>query len=507
MTIMNSTNMKLAALMICSLTLTACDTDFDNPVGDSSSYSAGDADFSHFVALGDSLTAGYADSALYLHGQQNSYPAILAQQFALVGGGDFNQPLVSDNLGGLLFGGNPNPDFGNRLILNAATSSPEPIAGDPTTEVLSPLSGTFNNMGVPGAKSFHLGVAGYGNPAGLNAGLANPYFVRFASSATASMIGDAAAQMPSFFVMWVGNNDVLSYATSGGIGEDQTGNFDPATYGSNDITDPTAFAGVYSGLLAAMTANPAAQGVLINLPDVSSIPYFTTVPYNAIPLDAATATYLNTQSPYAAYNAGLDAVLAGGAIDADEHALRAISFVAGQNAIVIDVQEEVDNGDLTDLSGFGIPAIRHATAEDLFVLPSSSKLGTLADDNDPTSIWGVAVPMEDGDVLIPAEIQAIETARTAMNASIAAMAASNDNLILVDAAAIMDEISTTGINYGTGAVYADYATGGAFSLDGVHPTARGYAVVANIIIDAINDGFNANIPPVDPGEYSTIFVK
>ena len=71
----------------------------------------------------------------------------------------------------------------------------------------------------------------------------------------------------------------------------------------------------------------------------------------------------------------------------------------------------------------------------------------------------------------------------------------------------MDEISTTGINYGTGAVYADYATGGAFSLDGVHPTARGYAVVANIIIDAINDGFNANIPPVDPGEYSTIFVK
>ncbi|MDH5355799.1 MAG: G-D-S-L family lipolytic protein, partial [Gammaproteobacteria bacterium] len=74
--------------------LTGCDAEFDNPVGGAGSYSSGTADFSNFVAIGDSLTAGYADGALYRHGQENSYGAILAQQFALVGGGAFSQPLM-----------------------------------------------------------------------------------------------------------------------------------------------------------------------------------------------------------------------------------------------------------------------------------------------------------------------------------------------------------------------------------------------------------------------------
>ena len=74
-------------------------------------------------------------------------------------------------------------------------------------------------------------------------------------------------------------------------------------------------------------------------------------------------------------------------------------------------------------------------------------------------------------------------------------------------AALLDELSTTGYNYGTGSLNSTYATGGAFSLDGVHPTARGNAVISNHIIEVINTGFNANIPAVDPGAYSTIYLK
>jgi hypothetical protein len=99
-------------------------------------------------------------------------------------------------------------------------------------------SGPYQNLGVPGAKSFHLGAAEYGNAAGVALGKANPYYVRFASSATSSVLQDAVSQSPTFFSLWIGNNDVLSYATNGGKGKDQTGNFDPSTYGSNDITDP-----------------------------------------------------------------------------------------------------------------------------------------------------------------------------------------------------------------------------------------------------------------------------
>jgi lysophospholipase L1-like esterase len=506
-------------LLIClsSVFLSACDPNFNSPVGDTSSYSAGDADFSNYVAIGDSFTAGYADSALYRSGQENSFPNILANQFKAVGGGVFNQPLMNDNLGGLLFGGDANPDFGNRLVLDAATSSPGPIAGTPTNEVFSsPLIGTtFNNTGVPGAKSFHLGSPGYGSAAGLlvPTPTSNPYFVRFASSTTTTVIKDAATQAPTFFTLWIGNNDVLSYATGGGTGTDQTGFFDPALYGSSDITDPNVFASTYTGLVGALTANPATKGVLINIPDVSTIPYFTTVPHNPVPLDQATVDALT--SAYAGYNNALLFAVAQSVISPDEAMARKIEFSAGlTNALVI-----LDEG-LTDLTSnatiegaLGAPTaaalvnMRQATADDLIVLPTSSKIGTLADPSNPLSAIGIAVPLGDADVLIKSEIDAVNTARTAYNVTIKAAADANANLAFFDASAFMTELKANGISYGTGDITATYATGGGFSLDGVHPTARGYSVIANGIIDTINTSFNSSIPRVDPGTYTTIFLK
>ncbi|HFE37318.1 MAG TPA: G-D-S-L family lipolytic protein [Gammaproteobacteria bacterium] len=507
---------RVASCVVFAFIISACSRDFDNPVGDNSArYSKGSADFSKFVSIGDSLTAGYADGALYQSGQKSSYPAILAQQFATVGGGAFVQPLMEDNLGGFLIGGvsdpdgDGKPDFPNRLVLNAAPKNPpddlDPTGPEPIDDTLkidilnpsAPLTGPFNNFGVPGAKSFHLLSDSYGDPAGLTLKTANPYYVRFAPTVTTSMIAAAAAQAPSFFILWIGNNDVLSYATKGGIGTDQKGNLDPATYGANDITDPDVFTNTYNGLVATLTgANADAKGVLINIPDISTIPYFKTVPYNALPLDQATADALNAS--YVDYNAGVAAALA--TVAPDEATKRTISFSAGQNAVVI------SDEDLTDLTGVGLPSIRQATAEDLLILTTSTKIGKPNAD-DSSKVDGISAPLSDGDVLIPSEIQAIETARQAFNAAIKAAAEANDNLLFFDVAAVMSELSTSGIDYGTGFIDATYATGGGFSLDGVHPTARGYAVVANRIIDVINSGFNANIPPVDPGAYTTIFVK
>jgi hypothetical protein len=355
-------------------------------------------------------------------------------------------------------------------------------------------------MGVPGAKSFHLVAAGYGNKAGVVPGLSNPYYARFSSSPAAKMIEDAAAQQPSFIVMWVGNNDVLSYATSGGIGEDQTGNFDPTLYGPNDITDPIVFSNTFNGLVGAFkAANPDVQGVVVNIPDVSTIPYFTTVPYNPVPLDQATADQLNAGYD-ATYNAGLDAAVAGMVITAEEAEKRKIHFVEGQNAVVI-----LDES-LTPIGG-PETFMRHATASDLIVLPASSKIGTEATPGDPSTVWGLGMALEDGDVLIPSEISAINTARTAFNDTIKAAADADDNLAFFDASAVMTTLSTTGFNYGSGTIRSDFATGGAFSLDGVHPTARGYAVIANEILAVINTAFNANVYKVDPNNYHTVLLK
>ena len=101
----------------------------------------------------------------------------MAQMMSNVGGGNFIQPLVSDNVGGLTLGGQV--ISGPRLFFNGA--GPAVLPGTPTTEVSNILSGPFNNFGVPGAKSFHMVAPGYGSIAGVGT-TANPYFVRMASS-------------------------------------------------------------------------------------------------------------------------------------------------------------------------------------------------------------------------------------------------------------------------------------------------------------------------------------
>ena len=187
---------NLKYLAFASLSLVACSSDDDSGTVVEVPITSGQADFTKYIALGNSLTAGYSDNALFKEGQANSFAKLLADQFALAGGGEFRIPYTNDNVGGLLLGGNV--IAGPRLVFNGVGPISLPN-GVPTTEIAVPLSGPFNNLGVPGAKSFHLLAPGYGNIAGLANGTANPYFVRFRSAPDATVLGDAMAQNPTFF--------------------------------------------------------------------------------------------------------------------------------------------------------------------------------------------------------------------------------------------------------------------------------------------------------------------
>jgi hypothetical protein len=497
----------LALLAIFGLFVASCSDDDTLPgPGEPEppiEYTSGSANLANYVALGNSLTAGFSDAALFIEGQDASSPNMLAGSFSEAGGGDFSIPYMADNLGGLTLGGQPIPGLGNRLYLDFSTGSPRPVpvSGQGTTEVSNALTGSYNNMGVPGAKSYHLLAPGYGNVAGVALGLANPYFARFASGPSATVLGDALAQAPTFFTLWIGSNDVLGYATSGGSGVDQTGNLDPSTYGSNDITDPNVFASVYNSILQAMTAS-GAQGVIANIPDVTAIPYFTTVPHNPVPLDAGTAALLN--GAYAAYNGGVAQLQGLGIITAEEAARRIISFQAGEGNAVVILDE-----DLTDLTPYnpGLVSMRQATAEDLLVFTSQTIIGTLANPQDPTSINGVAVPLADRWVLTPEEQEAVQTAVTAYNQTIAALA-QQYNLALVDAFTFYQTVEENGVPLPDGSVVTDaYATGGGFSLDGIHPSPRGSALLANQFIAAIEAKFGALLPKVNPLAYKGLYIN
>ena len=475
----------ISTLAVAALISTvSCKTDFETDVNDVV-VSAGSANFAKYVALGNSLTSGYRDNALYIDGQVESYPNMLATQMMLAGGGTFKQPLMPNNTGGF----SNLPGFSGKFILSVVNGalSPGPTApGGPLDNISG--GGPYQNMGVPGAKSFHLGAAGYGNAAGLATGQANPYFVRFASSPNASVIADAAAQAPTFFSLWIGNNDVLSYATSGGVGVDQKGNLNPATYGSNDISDPGVVASVISGYVTALTAN-GAKGVIANIPNVTSIPFFTRVPAKPIAgLNDGQVGQLN--GAYAQYNGGLGQAKAAGLITDAEYQQRLIKFstVVANGAVIKDK-------DLTNLAALGLPSFRQTTSKDYLLLTAA---GVLAQGG------GTSTQLDDQFVLTEKETAKVLTATAAYNAAIKSIADSK-NLAYVDANAKLIELSAaSGILYDGVKYTATFVTGGTFSLDGVHLTGRGYALIANEFLRMINMKYSSTLPMVEVNKFSGV---
>ncbi len=491
----------LTGLLLAS-SFVACEPEFSKPLSDDL-YTSGDADFSKYVAVGNSLTAGYTNGTLYKSGQENSFPAILAEQMKLAGGGEFTQPYYEDDskdIGGMVFNGST-VILDPKLIINLSAGAPERINETPTVDVMQVHPGPYNNMGVPGAKIFHLVAPGYGNLANLPLQKANPYFIRMASAPDKTIVEDVLAQQPTFFTFWIGGNDVLWYATSGGVGVDQneTGNLDPSTYGPNDITNVNVFAAIYSQIVDALTAN-GAKGVLATVPDVASLPYFTTIPYNPIPIeDQAQADALN--AAYANYNGGIQQALAGGLITPDEADARTINFQLGANALVMTDEY------LTDLSNLGLPSIRQATADDLVILPAKSVIGVAPDPNNPQLINGITIPLGDEWILSAHEVGQVRTATAGFNQTINTIAAIKD-LPVADMAALMEDMKS-GLVIEDGSMYtADYFNGTnldnlTFSLDGVHPTSRGYAIIANKFIDVIEQKYGAKLPKVVPAQYPT----
>lgn len=526
----------LAVLAFFGLFMVSCSDDNNAPIDPGpteptpENYTAGSADFSKYVAVGNSLTAGYSDGALFLDGQKASYPNMLAGSFAQVGGGEFTIPFMADNLGGLTLGGQKLEGFENRFILSFAAGSPAPIRleGAGSTEVTTVLSGPFNNMGVPGAKIFHLAAPGYGSLEALAVGAANPYFVRFASSPTATIISDAIAQNPTFFSLWIGNNDILSYAASGGSGADQNGNLDPSTYGPNDITDPNVFAGVYNQLLQGLTAN-SAKGVVANLPDVTSVPYFTTVPF--APLDPTNPDF-GPQIPTLNQTfAGLNQVFT--ALQVPERSIvfatDAASALVIKDESLTDLSQQITGAliqgglDAGTATVFGLlyGQARQATEDDLIVLTARSEIATLNETAFATlqslgvpaanagqlAINGITYPLEDQWVLTPAEQSTVSTATIKFNATITSLA-EQYGLGLVDANALLGQTAGAGIPLSDGStVTAQFATGGGFSLDGVHLSPRGYAIIANAFIKTIEDTYGAKLPKIDPLQYKGLYIN
>lgn len=235
--------------------------------------SNGEADFSRYIAVGNSLSAGYADGGLYLEGQQNSFPELLAKQFKTVGGGEFNSPFFSEaqangsgyaQLSGFSATGSP-------LITNVTTNLAFVAPGR-----FAKYEGAFNNYGVPEMKVANLEAKGYAS--------SNPFFARILGSedANSSYMDVVAKQNFTFFSLWEGQNDILGFAYTGG---------------SQSLTPTTQFQTLYNRTVNTLTGpNNERKGVLGTVGDVLAIPYFNVV--NLKTLQAAVAAVVPNATFY-----------------------------------------------------------------------------------------------------------------------------------------------------------------------------------------------------------------
>ncbi len=500
----------------------------------------GTADFTKFIAIGNSFVAGMQGGALFTEGQTNSLPAIMAKQFAIsgVGGGAFVQPDIKATLGYNLFV-TPNPGtdskvIGRLLLQNGTTPdcatgkiSPRPTpqkyevgnleaVPNPTLNPAFIYTGgktTLNNFGVPAIALGQSLIPQTGAWAGAGVDPRfSPFYGRlaFPGTGTSTIIGDAAAAQGTFFMFWLGLDDFFLHAAFGG---------DPT---KAPLNSAPAFAGQYAAAVGALlNSNPNLKGVVGNFPDIFVMPHFTSVTYNPIPLDAATATAVSTG--FAGYNAALDGLIANAALFMINDALKAeigtrkVTFTAScTNKILISDETLTDLGPYFDglLANMAITAgqrtaltpyqkVRQTTATDVVPLGTGSVLGTLVG-GDPTKVNGVTVPLGDNGVLIPSEITAIKAAREAFNTSIKDYVTANSTrLALADVSAAFATLVTNKAAVYNGVTIAPSLAppAGMYSEDGVHPNSRGYAFISRIFIAAINEKFGATVPLTDISQY------
>ena len=427
-----------------------CKAKVDAPV-----LTEGDANLSKIVAIGGDYLAGYENGALSREGQQHSIPSLFAQQVnevflqsgTLSGVSSFKQPLMPLGQG---FGFNSKKwesEFISPVTLGYKVDCEGVESLSPLKNILDLggqsagmqilIDGGFQNLAVPGAKMSDITDPNFGLTYGQ--GNTNPFYGKFASDpGTSTILQDALNLAPTFSLIWLGMEDIFGYASVGGH--------------NKTIPGSSQFSSDLDVILAPLTS-VGGKGAIANIPDLTSFPFYTLVAWNRAELDQNKADSLNDQ-----YELG---------------GITHISFVEGNNGFVIaDTTQPFD--------------IRQLVAGEHITL-------TVPLDSMRCFFYGLLVNLiHDRYALDATEVQTINSAISSYNTVIAQKAAQY-NLALVDMNAFFKTVNT-GINWNGVAYDAEFVSGGFFSLDGYHPNQKGYGMLTNEFIKAINAKYNAVVP-------------
>ncbi|HTO89696.1 MAG TPA: SGNH/GDSL hydrolase family protein [Candidatus Sulfotelmatobacter sp.] len=383
----------------------------------------GSANFNTIVAMGTSISAGFESGGLVQRHQTQSFPYLFARQ---VGSPQFTIPNVN------LDGWPP--------LLRIQSLGP-PLVIDTTNarrgawiNIAQPTP--YHDLAVPGALLADVqDVSLNYNPGlGRDASFFNNILREGQQTIPRSLLQLVTARRPTFITFEFGSNELLG----------------PAAGGSGT---PLVPAPVWAGLLHQTLDsldfyNPAAKKVIFTVPDVLTIPFFTTLPI--VELDRNQQPQIGPGGPK--FLIGPSGSLAPG----DFVTLEAGSLLAAGYGYAV--------GDTSYLSGGPVPGN------------------------------GLALP--DQVVLSAAEAASITSAVDAYNAAISSEAAARGYGVL-DFHGLLQDINANGYTFAGTHYTTQFITGGLVSLDGVHPTDLAHGIIANALIDVVNAKWGAQIPTLD----------
>jgi lysophospholipase L1-like esterase len=362
--------------------------------------------FTSYVALGDGLTAGFSNGSLVEAHQRQSYPALIARQAGVSG---FEQPLVSD------------PGIPAELVL---VSLVPPVVGAKATTAGAPLRGdlarAYNNLGVPTATVGDL----------LTRVTDRGGFHDLVLRGRGTALDQGLSLRPTTLTLWTGTADVMAAVVAGRAVEGVT------------LTPLAAFRASFQSVVDAIKASGAFV-VVANIPDVTALPYATTI--QPIVVNPTTGAPV---------------------------------LVGGQTVPLLG-----PTGPLPSNS--------------LITLAASPLL--LRGDGIPTAAGGSGRALPDEVILDLAEASAIRERVGQFNLAIAQIC-QGASVPVLDLNAFYAGLATEGRVVGGITLTSSFLTGGLFGYDGLNPTDLGYALLAGEWIRFIN-ARGGQLPEIDLGPY------
>ena len=365
------------------------------------------------LSVGGSLSAGFRDGGLYREGQLTAFPNLVARQMGVT----FYQPLFDASNGNgsgykVLAGTEPIATF--KLVTNNLG-----YVDNAKADKLKPFTG--NNID---QYAFPYMNHDLGNQ-GLNENMGKKFSDRFFKNPNQEAYYNSKVlknEFCDFFILEAGYDDVVAGIMAGG----------------GSVLPQEFFAVTGGGLTIDALANNKAKGVLLNVPDLFDLPYFSQITNEKI--KKLTGVVIRVQKSYSSeyyrdFNPLIDRLLPTATV------------------------EKLMRGEIKGL----------ALLSDRDVLSQE----------EGDSEWNYVKPGAYNDIQVARKAKA-------------------NNLAMVDMYNLYKKILAGTYTTDDGIkVNPDWKTGNFFSSDGIYPTAFGQAVIANEVIKTMNQFYKLTIPLVD----------